>query len=293
MSGGRRFASMRAGENCSRWFLKRWRVPLVPVLLAIIGVTCQLISFAHNSSKLVREPESVPVRAAPQIPLGYILPAKLDRTLSVNDARAGDAIEARIMQEVPLPNREKIAFRSVVKGSVLAVSRDDDEIGVRLTIRFDQVTDRGQNLSIATSLRAIASHMAVHDAQMPLTAYDEATPLSWANTVQIGGDVRFGDGDSVRNRWKETVGKAVPGGVLVYARANPELGCDKPVPGDDHVQALWVFSADACGVYGLKGVKVTHNGQSPPIGEITLHFEKASIKLRAGTGILLRVVSHP
>ena len=102
--------------------------------------------------------------------------------------------------------------------------------------------------------------------------------MSWANTVQIGGDVRFGDGDSVRNRWKETVGTAVPGGVLVYARANPELGCDGPVREDDHAQALWVFSADACGVYGLKGVKVTHNGQSPPNGEITLHIEKASMK---------------
>src|SRR5215472_2113546 len=220
---------------------KRCRLQLVPFLLAFVGVTCQLTSFAEQ----VDERACERTRTEPtQIPVGCILPAKLDHTLSVNDARAGDAIEARIMQEVPLPNREKIAFRSVVKGSVLAVSRDEDEIGVRLTICFDQVTHRGQNLFIATSLRAIASNMAVHDAQMPSNAYDEATPLSWANTIQIGGDVRFGDGDSVRNRWKETVGKAVPGGVLVYARANPELGCGSPVPGDDHVQALWVFSAD-------------------------------------------------
>ena len=103
VSGGRRFASMRTRENRSRLFLKRWRVPWVPVLLTFMGVTCHLISFAHDFSRLVRERESVPVQAAPQIPEGYILPAKLDRTLSVNDARAGEAIEARIMQEVPLP----------------------------------------------------------------------------------------------------------------------------------------------------------------------------------------------
>ena len=146
---------------------------------------------------------------------------------------------------------------------------------------------------MATSLRAIASYIAVHHAQMPLNGYDDVTRLSWANTVQIGGDIRFGDGSSVQNRWGETVGQAVPGGVLVYVKANPESGCKGPVRGDDHAQALWLFSANACGVYGLKGVQLIHNGQSAHIGEITLHFEKAQVKLNAGTAMLLRVVSQP
>jgi len=267
-------------------------VLLIPVFLPVVGVVCQLASFAHTLKESEKQPAGVAVRSAPQIPPGYILPAQLDRTLSVEDARVGDAIKVRIMQEVPLPNREKIAFRSVVKGSVLKVARDEDEKGLELTVRFDVVSHRGQNVSVATSLRAIASYIAVRDAQKPVGAYDEALPR-WANTVQIGGDIRYGDGSSVRNRWNETVGKAVLGGVLVHAKGNPAVGCEGPSGVDERSQALWLFSADACGVYGFKDVQLVHNGQSEPVGEITLHFKKANTKLRAGTGMLLSVVSRP
>jgi hypothetical protein len=143
-----------------------------------------------------------------------------------------------------------------------------------------------------TSLRAMASYQAVRSAQMPLTGPDSGTPARWANTVQIGGDIRYGDGGLVRNRHKQQVGKGVNGGVLVHALANPNGGCEGPINGDDHLQALWVFSADACGVYDLKGVDIAHAGKSDPIGEITLHFEKDDMKLEAGTAMLLRVVAH-
>jgi len=144
-----------------------------------------------------------------------------------------------------------------------------------------------------TSLRAIASYLTVRSAQTPLTGVDAGSPAGWANTVQIGGDIRFGDGGPVRNRAKQKVGKGVLGGVLVHVRANPASGCEGPVNGDDHPQALWVFSADACGIYGLKGVQISHKGNQPPIGEITLHFEKDDMKLASRTGMLLRVVAQP
>jgi hypothetical protein len=287
---------MKISFTCSAIFLKNgktlWRAHLILILLFFVGVTCQLASLAHTVRGFWRQPAVAAVRTVPQIPAGFILPTQLDRTLSIEDARAGDAIEGRIMQEVPLPNREKIAIRSLVKGSVLHVARDENETGVELTLRFDVVSHRGQNLAVATSLRAIASYIAVRDAQMPVGAYDEAFPR-WANTVQIGGDIRYGDGHSVRNRWNETVGKAVLGGVLVYAKANPALGCEGAVGSDDRPQALWLFSADACGVYGLKGVQLIHNGQGKPVGEITLGFKKTNMKLWVGTGMLLSVVSQP
>jgi len=290
------FGVMAITFTCSAIFLKKGktlgRVHLILILLALVGATWQLASFAHTLKEFGKQPAVAAVRRVPQIPDGFILPTQLDRTLSIEDARAGDAIEGRIVQEVPLPNKEKIALRSVVKGLVVHVARDEDETGVELTVRFDVVSHRGQNLPVTTSLRAIASYMAVRDAQMPVGAYDEAFPR-WANTVQIGGDIRYGDGHTVRNRWNETVGKAVLGGVLVHAKANPAFGCEGPVGSDDRPQALWLFSADACGVYGLKGVQLIHNGQAEPVGEITLGFKKTNMKLRAGTGMLLRIVSQP
>jgi hypothetical protein len=288
---------MRTRDTCAVNFLSKrqpsCKVQLVVVFLLFVGTSCQLASFARTPGRSERLPASLPMRNAHEIPPGYILPAKLERTVSVERAQPGDAIEARIMQEVPLPNREKVAFRSVVKGSILSVARDEDEPGVELTLRFDRVSHGGQNIPVSTSLRAIASYVAVRDAQAPASVYDEMAPLGWANTVQIGGDVRFGDGDSVHNRWKETVGKAVPGGVLVYAKANPAMGCDGPPDENERTQALWLFSADACGVYGLKDVELIHNGQRTPVGQITLHFKKAKTKLSEGTGMLLLVVSRP
>jgi hypothetical protein len=278
-----------------------WAVPPVASFFLVsaatcfllIAATCQVHSFSRVLGPSADWRPSAELQAAAKIPAGYILPLHLERTLSVRHARAGDSIEARIMQEVPLPNRGKVPVRSLVKGTILHVAPDEDEIGVQVTLRFDTLIERRQTFSMVTGLRAIASNMAVHEAQMPLNQVDETQPLGWASTVQIGGDYRFGDGDKVRNRHKETVGKAVPGGVLVYVSANPKMGCDGPPAADNRPQALWLFSADACGVYGLKGMQLTHNGQSAPLGEITLHFKKANMLLRAGSGLLLTVLPQP
>jgi hypothetical protein len=270
-----------------------WLAFCVAVFFVFLAATCQLTASSRGAARFVERYAGGEVQSMAEIPAGYVLPLHLEQTLSVKHVRAGDSIEARIMQEVPLPNRRKIPLRSIVKGTILHVARDEDEIGVQVTLRFDTLIERRQTFSVLTGLRAIASNLAVHEAQMPLNNVDETQPLGWASTVQIGGDYRFGDGDKVRNRHKETVGKAVPGGVLVYVSANPKMGCDGPPAGDNQPQALWLFSADACGVYGLKGVQLTHNGQSAPLGEITLHFKKADMVLRAGDGLLLTVLPQP
>ncbi len=110
--------------------------------------------------------------------------------------------------------------------------------------------------------------------------------------MQIGGDVRYGDGGEVRDRLKQKVGKGVRGGVLVQVRAQPNSGCDGPVNGNDTPQALWVFSSDACGVYGINGLEVTHDGKAPPLGVVTLSFQKPDTKLESFAGILLRTIAQ-
>jgi hypothetical protein len=54
-------------------------------------------------------------------------------------------------------------------------------------------------------------------------------------------------------------------------------------------QSLWLFSTDACGVYGYNDVTIEHAGRTSPEGEITLRSTNPSLKIRAGSGILLRV----
>ncbi len=266
------------------------RKSLPLLLLAFIFLAWQLASGARNPERFGHPAASSnPVENSSSIPEGTVLPATLNGAISLKDAQRGQPIEARITQEVPLPSGS-IPSKSTLKGSIMFIEKDTEGTGVRLTLKFNQIEFGKQTVSILTYLRAIASLRAVRSAQLPLAGADAGTPEGWGTTVQIGGDIRYGDGGAVRNRAKQKIGKGVRGGVLVRLSANPALGCDGPVNGDDHPQALWIFSSDACGVYDLNGVKFTHTGKSPPEGYITLHFEKDDMKLGSGTGLLLRVV---
>jgi hypothetical protein len=281
-----------------RWTAKwevSWYQRLIPLLTALLlmALASPLVSRGRNPALPESSARNAVVQSSFQVPVGIVLPVQLETSISLKDAQPGGAVEARIAQDVPLPNREKIRARAVVKGSLVSVVKDSDGVGANLTLKFHQMEDGKQTFAFATSLRAIASLRAVRAAQMPYTGSDAGTPTGWADTVQIGGDIRFGDGGAVRNRAKQKVGKGVSGGVLVHVMANPGSGCNGPVNGDDHPQALWLFSSDACGVYDLKDIKIAHTGKAAPVGEITLHFARDDMKLESGTGMLLRVVSQP
>lgn len=246
---------------------------VVGLLLAGVGVLCA---------------DSVAGPASPIMP-GTIIPARLDRTIDPEEAKPGDAIEAYVAQDVPLGKHTKLKRKSVLSGQVVSVSKDGEE-AVVLSIKFDKFEYEKQTYPMVTSLRAIASWQAVHDAQIGFGGADSGTPAGWAATTQIGGDIRYGDGGEVRNVLKQKVGKGVIGGVLVEARADPGSPCEGELHGDKSLQAMWVFSAAACGPFDLKGMKITHNGLAEPKGTITLRFEKHGMKLDANDGILLRVL---
>jgi hypothetical protein len=289
--GAVRRKSSRNGE--ARTVSKRMRYAKLVGTLSLLALGGQLAGLARPF-RAARASGRLAVQNANELPVGLILPVRLENALEVKEAHQGTPLETRVMQEVPLPDRKKISFRAVVKGSVLSVVKDSDGAGISVTMAFTTVDDHKQALSMGTSLRAIASYAAVRDAQTPWSQADTGAPPGWANTVQIGGDVRYGDGGMVRNNGKQKVGKGVLNGVLVHVQANPSRGgCEGAINGDDHPQALWVFSADACGVYGLREIGIAHSGRSEPAGEITLHFAKSNMKLEAGTGMLLRVVEKP
>lgn len=271
------------GDLSAKGSKNGWRKAGALLLLAILATFAwQLASWGHS-----------PVHNAAAIPAGTVLPVRLEDTVAIRAAQPKQPLEAKIMQDVPLPDRGKIPAKSEVHGSIISVAEDPDGGGTKVTLKFGEIEVRKETLKVITSLRAMASFNAVRAAQTPLTGAGAGSPSGWEDTVQIGGDIRFGDGGAVRNRAKENVGQGVIGGVLVHVRANPALGCDGAQQGEDRPQALWVFSADACGVYDLKGIKIARTGKGEPVGEITLHFEKGDAKLEAGTGLLLRVVAQP
>ena len=224
------------------------------------------------------------------IPSGTILPVHLNSTISTGKSKPGQVITGRIMQDVPLAGRARIRQGSKVIGHIVEVNPANGGTNARIALQFDQLLSAHQVIPIITNLRAIAGFMEVYAAQTPFGA-GETNSNQWLTTVQVGGDVAYGEGGPVTSPNADVfVGKLINGGLLGHVRAKEGSPCRGPIDGNENLQALWVFSADACGVYGAEGVRIAHAGRDEPLGEIVLRSEGRELKLRSGSGMLLRVV---
>jgi hypothetical protein len=274
------------------FFMKLLGVRHVPIdsslfaflLLALLAALPVAAQTAGLRSEEWRKPQNR------EIPVGTVLPVRINHGLSSKNARAGLEVTGRIMQEVPLPNNEKIPEGAKVIGTIVSAERAANGANGRLSFRFDALEIHHRKIPIVVSLRALAGFMAVQSAQTPEFSPGFGTPYIWATTRQIGGDEVYGVGGPVTNQSNETVGKGVFGGVLVHIRAQPESKCRGPVDSEDRLQALWVFSSDACGVYGIQGVRIAHAGRTEPVGEIALVADQQDLLVRGASGMLLRVI---
>ena len=222
------------------------------------------------------------------IPPGTVLAAQLNSSLNSKKSKPGQTITARIMQDVPLSSDGKIPAGARVVGHVISVRPPTSARPAEITLRFDRLQFHHESVPINTNLRALASMMEVAAAQVPPTGPDRGTPWAWTTKNLVGGEVAYGEGGPVA-RGTETVGRALAEGVLVRLEANPAAGCRGEFAGSTRPQALWVFSSNACGAYGLDDVQITHAGRSAPLGEITLTSKQGNLNINRGGGILLRV----
>lgn len=222
------------------------------------------------------------------IPLGTVLPVELRSSLNSQKSKPGQTITARIMQDVQLSSEWKVRAGAKVRGRVVNVKPAENARGGEITLRFERLVFAHHSVPVVTSLRALASMMDVEDAQIPPAGTDRGTPWAWATRNLIGGEVAYGEGGPVVHG-TEIVGHALTGGVMVPVQAGSASPCRGEVAADSRLQALWVFSSDACGVYGVADVKITHAGRTAPKGEITLTSQRGKVNLRSGSGLLLRV----
>jgi hypothetical protein len=218
---------------------------------------------------------------------GTILPLQLNSSLNPKKSKAGQAVTARVMQDVPLRSGGRIRAGSKAIGRVLDVSEASNGMGARVSLRFDTLEVSKRRIPMTTNLRALASMMDGDDAQIPKSGLDRGAPEDAWTTVQIGGNVVYRGGGPVANGL-EVVGTPTTNGVLVQATSKPGTPCRGDI-GSGRLQALWIFSADACGTYGFADLTIAHAGRSDPIGQITLTAENKNIDVRAGSGLLLRV----
>jgi len=255
-------------------------VVLAAVLLCLGWASVWLAPFARAAAG---------IGATPKIPVGTTVPISLEHELSSKALAKGQRIESRLMQEVDLLGGEKIPAGAKLHGMILAV--DPAEKGASITFRFDSLESRHNTIPIVVALRAMATLRAVQAAQAPYELATSGTPAEWATTLQIGGDRRYGSGGKVTNRRGRTVGKALAdGGVLARLEDAPGSPCAGWPNSASPVQAVWVFSAAACGLYDLNDIQLAHAGNSEPLGEITLTKQEGEIKIMKSSALLLRVV---
>jgi hypothetical protein len=226
-----------------------------------------------------------PAFAQVAFPSGTIVAVQLNSSLNSRKVKPGQEITARVMQDVPLPLDKRLRAGSKLVGKIESVRLANHGGGAEISIRFDQLRLAQQTVPITVKLRALASMMAVEDAQVPATGPDRGTPWAWSTRNLIGGDVAYGQGGPVERR-NQKVGTTLANGVLTPVRANPTAGCPAEPTDNTEPQAFWVFSSDACGVYGFDGVQIANPGSEPGAAVIT--STQGDLDIRAGSALLFR-----
>jgi len=232
---------------------------------------------------------STQMLAQVKIPVGTVLPVQLNSSLRSDKARAGEQVSGRVMQDVTLGAGRKIHSGAKVIGHVVSARPADNGTAGEISLRFDTLEIGKHHIAMTTDLRALATMMDVSEAQIPESGPDRGTSENEWTTDQIGGEVVYRGGFVAHG--SNVVGHSVLGsGVLVHVAANPGLKCRAGLDGNDQLQPLWVFSSDACGLYDLPNLSLTHAGRTDPVGRITLRSHRGKVKIRGGSGMLLRVI---
>jgi hypothetical protein len=276
--------------------------PGVHFLILVCGVFASMAALLTSAQESVQRP---PTGSAAQIetthsertsqenkiPRGTILPVVLRTSLELDRCKPGGLLRGQIAQEVPLPNGATIRRGSQIEGRIVEVTPAGGGTAAKVAMQFDRLNVKGKWIPVVTSLRAIAGFMTVIEAGVPDEAPAEGAPHDWLPTTQIGGDSVYGMWGPVMswNDASEVVGKSVGDGVLARPRSKEGAECRGELEGNDNPQALWVFSTDACGVYGIEHLNIVHAGRTDPVGKIVLASETRNVKLKNGDGLLLRV----
>lgn len=285
---------------------------IAQALCVVLGTTLCATFFARSGNSQQRSPHGAPspsfigpsgfvhsdmtggrstTKRNLAIPPGTILPVRLNSTISSLKSKPGQVITGRMMQNVLLASGARIRERSTVVGHVVEVNPASAGGRGRVSFQFDKLISSHQTISISTHLRAIAGFMRIIEAQTPPIGPGESDVYRWLTTVQVGGDVVYGEGGPVTTseNANEVVGKSVDGGALGRVRAKEGTKCRGAIDGNDTPQALWVFSSDACGTYGLAHVRISHAGRSNPTGLIVLSSDAGNLVIPSGAGMILRV----
>lgn len=222
------------------------------------------------------------------------VPVAFTKTVDANHVKVGDPVTARTLQTVRLANgrevkagAEVVGHVSEAEGFVFNKTPYAKQNQAVLAVQFDSLTTRqGDKIPLHVTLRAMADSFATTAAYEPRPSDED--PLH--STTQVGGDVLTPSQNEIMNQDGDVVGYNKRGGAYAHLIANTGPGaarCD----GSDTEQAMGVFSASACGLYGFRDLALTSNGSGSDSSTITLLSSRRSPEIPRGSTALLEVVS--
>jgi hypothetical protein len=218
------------------------------------------------------------------VPVGVTLPVQMGQTLRTGKTKPGTVFTAMTTQRVPVSEDLYLDRGAKVRGEVVESTAGDGTAAHPsvLTIRFTQLSYRGQTVPVVTRAVAIANIMSVSDTFLPAngsTDRGNPNPASWT-TQQVGGDF------VARSGW---VGDVVGSGMRTvgYADFNGVYSLPVTVDGMKLPRAMGVFSTSAKGLYGYDAGAALESSR----GLITVANPEKHVVIRDGDNVLLEVVA--
>ena len=270
--------------------LTRWRrvssLVSASLLLIFFSLLPSIFPSTPAQASEIRQQTHVPseLRA---LPVGITLPVQIGRTLRAGKTKVGTVFMVTTTQRVPVSEDLYLNRGAKVRGEVVTSTGGDGTAAHPsvLTIRFTQLSYRGQTVALETRAVAMANLMAVDDTfQSMQGGADRGNPseASWT-TRQVGGD------EVVRSGW---VGPVVGSGMRTVGSADFYGVYSLPVKlqGSDGVmvpRAMGVFSTTVKGLYGYE----TGATLESSAGLITMTSPEKHAVIRNGDNLLLEVVA--
>lgn len=263
----------------------------VPVL-TLAAFTCAQNSFAQNPAAATTN--NAPMSAAntasataanAQVPKlhfapGTVLPVELDKSVDAKKAKQGDAIVAKIDQDMLSNGKIVIARSSRVMGHVAeAKASSHDDKSSMIGIVFDKIVAKdGTEVPLSAMVQGIGAPLN-NNANNGYGGGDMGAPSSSNPSGVTGSSPMVGTGSSGSNPSGSAMGGG-GGGYNNNAGSAPN-GPQSSMPTGQRAQPL---ASTFQGVSGLKGLSLSQ-GQNQ---DSVIASQDKNVKLDSGTQILLR-----
>jgi hypothetical protein len=269
-------------------------------VLTLAAFTCAKNSFAQNSATAAAN-NSTPTEAAsaasapsanPQTPklhfaAGTVLPVELDKTIDAKKAKQGDAVEAKIDQDLLSNGQVVIARSSKVMGHIAEAkaSSHDDKTSM-LGIVFDKIVAKdGSEVPLSAIVQGIGAPLNASGNNGygggDMGSPSQSNPSGMNGSSPMGGSGSAGSNPSGSAMGGNGGGNNGGGNNAGGNNGGMPNGPQDSMPSGQKAQPL---PRTFQGVSGLKGLSLSQ-GQSQ---DSVIASQDKNVKLESGTQILLR-----